>query len=320
MQLDVISYHDLVNFTALAKLEAALLAKGIVGISDVPEFEKKTRAYINAARVFSALENTIKQQYVPDRDAGRTEGYELGAEWFKDQEGHWQIDDKKASFYAFVPDDPRNKWPQEVDLKTSYQALGQLILATGKLVLKAMGLDERMGLYHDQFVGYGRMLHYHKIGDTANANPNWCGAHFDHGMLTGLVPAYYFQNGKEVDEPNEAGLYITPTNHTHFEKIAASDKSILFFQIGEFGQIISDDRIRATKHLVRKATEGEIERFAFALFCDPDDSIVIKSASQLTADSRYADHQSADGSITYGQWQVASYERYRANSYENKGL
>jgi len=313
MQLDIISYKSLLaeNPTAKKNLETALLYKGIVGISDVPEFEQITRAYIDAARKFSMLEDAIKQQYAPDRDTGDTEGYELGAEWFKNQKGEWQIDGKKASFYAHVSDHLNNKWPREVDLKTPYLALGRLIFETGKLLLNAMGLNESAGLKHELLTGYGRMLHYHKETDTTHANPDWCGAHVDHSVFTGLVPAYYFRNGVEVDEPDEAGLFIQSDGSTSFEKIGAPDKSILLFQTGEFGQLVSNDRIKATRHKVQKSM-GEIERFTFALFYVTANDVEIQPRSVLTQDARYIQNQSADGRITYGKWDKASFEQYRA--------
>ncbi len=322
MELDVISYCDLLdpsNPFAPKQLETALLNKGIVGVRNVPEFENTSLAYIEAARKFSALPEEIKQQYAPDRDNGDTEGYELGAEWFKNQNGEWQIDDKKASFYAFVPDLSRNKWPSDIDFKTSYLTLGELIFNTGKLLLNVMGLNEQVGLSHERLMGYGRMLHYHKENDATNGNPNWCGAHFDHGLFTGLLPAYYFRDGKLVDEPEEAGLYIDSHQSNDFEKIYASDKSILLFQVGEFGQLISNDRIRATKHKVKKANGG-IERYTFALFYSPDDNVVIQSKSLLIADQRYTQHQTVDGSISYAKWQAASYDRYRANTTHFKSV
>src|SRR3989338_594796 len=162
MQLEIISYNNLKNLTETAKLEKALLMHGIVGISDVPNFEKKSRAYVEAAIAFSSLPEKIKEQYAPDRDSGDTDGYELGAEKFKTADGVWQIDRKKESFYANVPDCIQNKWPREVDLKTSYLALGDLIFQTGKKVLNAIGLNEKIGLKEEFLRGYGRMLHYHK--------------------------------------------------------------------------------------------------------------------------------------------------------------
>lgn len=312
MELDIVSYIDICDLTSSRqKIETALLTKGIIGVSGVPDFEKLTRRYISACQQFSKLPDHVKNQYAPNRDNGETEGYELGAERFKNKNGEWLIDDKKASYYAFVPEDPRNVWPKEIDLKTPYLALGKLIFETGKILLNAIGLNESVGLIHDQLQGYGRMLHYHKESQLTNDNPNWCGAHLDHGVFTGLVPAYYFQNEMEVDEPSEAGLFITPSNGNSFEKIYASDKSILLFQVGEFGQLISNDRIKATRHLVKKAFDG-IERYTFALFYSAGDQTTIRSQSILTSDARYQDNQSSDGSITYDKWQKASFARYRA--------
>jgi isopenicillin N synthase-like dioxygenase len=311
MELDIISYRELSNTQALKKIESALFQKGIVGVSAVPEFENKTRAFIQAARQFTALQSHIKEQYAPDRDFGDTEGYELGAEWFKDQQGNWQIDDKKVSYYAYVPDHIRNKWPREIDLKSSYLELGNLIFATGKKLLAAVGLDETIGLNLEKLVGYGRMLHYQKEGSASNANENWCGAHYDHGVFTGLVPAYYFQNDVEIEEPEEAGLYIKPNNADDFQKIFAHDKSILLFQVGEFGQLLLHDQIQATKHLVKKSSQG-VERYTYALFHSADAETAVQSRSILNQDARYLENQSETGCITYKQWEKASYERYRA--------
>lgn len=316
MELDVLSYSDLLDDTRIKEkqnLENALRQKGIVGIRGVPEFEKKARAYIDAARKFSVLSEAVKQQYAPDRDKGDTEGYELGAEQFQNKEGIWHTDDKKASFYAYVPDRSCNKWPHEVDLRTPYLELGELIFKTGKLLLNVMGLNETVGLEHDLLTGYGRMLHYNKESDATNDNPNWCGAHLDHGVFTGLVPAYYFRDGKEVDEPIEAGLYIASGKDKDLEKMYASDKSVLLFQVGEFGQLLSNDGIQATRHMVKKA-HGGIERFAFALFYSAHDDTIIKSSSQLITDARYKLNQSPDGSLSYEKWQRASFERYHATS------
>jgi isopenicillin N synthase-like dioxygenase len=314
MELEVISYADLLDSDNAAisdKIKSALYMTGIVGVRDVPTFREKSDAYIKAAREFSALDMNIKTKYTPDRDAGLTEGYELGAEQFQDQNGKWQTDDKKVSYYAFVPDHPRNKWPTEVDFKTPYLTLGDLMFKTGKQVLKLLGMNETIGLHHDEMVGYGRMLHYLKEGNTEDQNPNWCGAHFDHGVFTALMPSYYFTDGLEVEEPGDSGLYIMPSNGTKFEKINATDKNIMIFQVGEFVQLASNDQIRATKHLVKKA-KGNIERFTFALFFSADDDAVIHSNSELTMDARYIDNKFFNGSISYGKWEAASYERYRA--------
>lgn len=314
MELDIISYNNLSGASSTAslkKLVAAFFEKGIAGIRDVPGFQEKCRAYVAVAQQFSLLSEKIKQKYAPDRDTGATEGYELGAEWFKNKEGEWQIDNKKASFYAFIKDNPRNKWPLEVDLKTPYIALGELIFNIGKQVLDLIGLNASAGINLDNVIGYGRMLHYHKENHVSSTNQNWCGAHFDHGIFTGLIPAYYFRAGIEVEEPAEAGLFVIPANGNKFEKINAVDKSTLLFQIGEFGQLALHDQVYATKHQVQK-TLGDIERFSFALFYSAADDDRIKSKSVLAKDTRYVDHMEQDGSISYKKWNDASCDRYRA--------
>src|SRR3990167_2662939 len=208
MKIKIISYHDLKHKNIFEKIEHALLQHGVVGVAHVPLFVEKSRSYIDAVRAFAALPDDVKKRYMPNRDQGDTEGNELGAEQFKNQQGVWQVDDKKASYYAYIPDQPRNKWPLEVNLRTPFLELGDLIYHTGQLLLHALGLNESVGLKNELLIGQARMLHYHKENDQTNFNPNWCGAHCDHGLFTGLIPAYYFQHGKEIDEPDEAGLYV----------------------------------------------------------------------------------------------------------------
>ncbi len=312
MNIDIISYETLLAPTeqgVATLLTNALREKGIIGVSGIPDFVEKSAAYINAARAFAALPENVKQAYAPARDAGETEGYELGAEWFKNAQNEWQIDDRKASYYAWVPDNVKNIWPQEVNLRDPYLALAQLIFEVGKKIFKATGLLEAIAVDASSLTGHGRMLHYQKVGDASYDNPDWCGAHLDHGILTALMPAYYFRDGVAIAEPDEAGLFITPTGCDTFEKVRAIDKSILLFQIGEFGQLASHDRMRATRHIVKKA-RGDIERFTCAIFLDAPDTCTIHSRSLLTQDVRYQENKMADGSIAYGKWAAASYARY----------
>lgn len=316
MELDIITYQDLIdptNVTAHQKLETALLQKGIVGIKGIPDYEEKVQNYIHAARQFLALDEVVKQRYAPNRDTGDTEGYEAGAEKFKNRNGEWQVDDKKVSYYAYLPASSTNKWPSEMEFRAPYMALGELIFATGKKILDILGLNETKSLKHELLTGHCRMLHYRKESDATFENPDWCGKHFDHSLFTGLLPAHYFCDGKEINEPAEAGLFIKPTNGTDYEKIHADDKSVLLFQVGEFGQLLSHDRIRATEHIVKKA-KGGIERLTFALFFCPDETTEVKPESTLTEDARYIENKLIDGRIRYGDWSRASFDRYRVQT------
>lgn len=313
MKLEVINYQDLVDPSkteAHQKLEQALLTYGIVGVRDVPGFVQASQDYVAAARKFAALPAEIKAKYIPDRDAGKVEGYELGAEKFKDANDNWVTDDKKASYYAMIPDQGNNLWPQEMDLCTPYMTLGNLIFKTCLQVLNVIGLNEKVNISAANTSGHGRMLHYQTVRPDDTSVNDWCGAHFDHSIFTGLMPAHYFYNGDAVAEPADAGLYIVPHHGNQLEKVSVADKSVMLFQAGEFGQIISNDRIHATKHLVKKTPVG-IERFTFALFVNIAHDYVVKSTSELVNDARYKEMMQADGSLTYGDWSAASYERYR---------
>ncbi len=310
LDLKVVSYADLfgdkASPEALKILIKALLEQGIVGIRHVPKFVEKVASFIEAARTFSALDISVKRRYEPDRKAGDVLGFELGAEKYNDQ----LADDKKASFYVAIPDSD-NKWPKEVDIKTSYLDLSQLIIETGKKILQITGLNEKIGLDLDKLTYLGRMLHYHKEGDTHHRNPNWAGAHFDHGIFTGLVPAFYYLNGKLVDEPMEAGLFIKPTSGGEFQKVSAHDKSVLMFQVGEFGQLLSNDGIKATQHTVKKSFSG-IERFTLALFFNADDETECQSTSELIHDKRYQNSKDSAGKVKYKNWVAHTYAQFLA--------
>lgn len=316
MSIDTVSYSRLLSSqdldsNVLSTLEAALLNKGVVCVSEIPNLAEKVGTFTMAARQFANLDQNIKNLYAPDRDKGDTLGYEIGAEWFKNQQGIWQADDQKASYYALIPDSADNKWPREVELQKPYIHLAELIFTIGKRILELMGIDESNYIDLKQVNGVGRMLHYHKDGEATNDYPLWCGEHFDHGLFTGLIPAIYFKDGVEVDEPEEAGLFIQSSNASSFEKIAVKDKNSLLFQVGEFGQIATHDRIKATKHLVKKAYDG-IERFTLAVFFSPNNDTVVNSHSMLRYDKRYYEHQTIDGAISFNAWHEASLARYRA--------
>lgn len=310
MQLSTVDFTTLKNATPHHALIQALYRQGIVGIYNVPEYAEAAKEFIDQARTFSALPDAVKQQYAPPSQWQGLFGYELGAEKFKNDEGQWQVDDKKASYYATYPDSADNIWPEELDLRATYLRLAKIIFNTGVLVMSAAGLNENIGIRHDAMSARGRLLHYLKNTDT-NANPDWCGAHYDHSIFTGLMPAYYYQGQRAIAEPDEAGLYIIPTGESDYVKIHAEDHNLLLFQVGEFGQLASNDAITATRHIVKKSYE-DIERFTFAFFFEPDAETTITPTSTLTQDARYQTYQQADGSISYAHWHHASIERYRS--------
>lgn len=311
LDLDVIPYEAFKEETeeALFTLKKALYEKGIVGIKGIPGYKEKVLKFIETAREFSALPEEVKESYAPDHSKGEMFlGYEKGKEKFKRPDGKWVIDDLKVSYYAVVPDSHENKWPTEVDLQTPFQELGNLMSNIGKAVMEKIGLvGDQTGISIDGIFNVGRMLYYRKSENSPIDNPYWCGAHFDHSLFTALLPAFYFVDGQPISEPMDAGLFVKTSKYGTFEKVVANDPDVLMFQVGEFGQLATDDLIKATEHRVHKA-QGCIERYTMALFFDPPLDTKVYSTSSLNQDARYG--QASDGSCTFHDWKEESFKRY----------
>jgi isopenicillin N synthase-like dioxygenase len=307
LALDIISYEDLLSEKprALETLQEALYQKGIFGVSHIPGYREKVAEFVRAAQDFSALPEEIKEKY----GQGEGEiflGYERGKERFKRADGSWVVDDLKVSYYVLFPDVSGNKWPAEVGLKEPFLALSGTIAEVGRAVMQKVGLLNAL-TFEEVPNGIARMLHYRKSSEASMDNPFWCGAHLDHGPFTGLLPAFYFMDGVPVEEPIEAGLFVKARNEETFKKVVADGKEVLLFQVGEFGQLATNDAIRATKHYVHKA-EGNIERYALAFFFDPSMDAPIHSFSELTQDERYGGKPGDP--CTYRQWHEGSFHRY----------
>lgn len=253
------------------------------------------------------LPEDLKESYKPNRDLGETFlGYESGKEKFKRLDGTWIIDNLKTSYYAFIPDNSKNKWPSEVDLKTPFEDLGQTMAKMGEELMYKIGLlGKDTGLYLEGEACIGRMLYYRK--SKQEGNPQWCGAHFDHGLFTVLLPAVYFVNGIQVKEPIEAGLFVRTSQNEPFKKVIADDLDVMMFQVGEFGQLVKNDAIRATEHRVDKPNSA-IERYTFAVFYNAPMDLPIYSKSVLANDERYG--AKIGEACTYRHWHEESFKRY----------
>lgn len=311
LSLDVIPYEafEQDDPQALEALKKALYEKGIVGIRGIPGYKDKLLNYIEAARQFSALPEEIKEAYAPNRERGDMFlGYEKGKEKFKRPDGKWVVDDLKVSYYGFVPDNANNVWPSEMDLKTPFEEIGGLMSETGEAIMKKIGLvGPQTGINLDGVPRVGRLLYYRKSVEGSSDNPFWCGSHFDHGVFTAILPAFYFVEGKAVAEPSEAGLFVKTTFDGVFKKVVANDPNVMMFQVGEFGQLATNDAIKATEHRVHKAL-GCVERYTMALFFDAPMDTIIHSSSILTQDARYGGN--AGDPCSYQHWHEESFKRY----------
>lgn len=308
LELDLISYDKLSQGDpeTLQILDIALHEKGIVGVRGVPGYQEKYAHFIQASREFNALPEEVKENYKPNRELGETfMGYEVGKEKFQRPSGEWVIDDLKTSYYAHIPDHPENKWPIEVNLRDPYEALGGLMAEMGELIMYKIGLlGNRTGFHLEDDARMGRLLYYRK--SVNNDNPYWCGAHFDHGLFTVILPGVYFIEGEQVPEPEEAGLFVRVSEEAPFKKVSTdNDLNVMLFQVGEFGQLATDDGIRATEHRVQKAL-GPIERYTLAVFFNAPMDLPIYSKSILTKDARYGKAEAC----TYRHWHEASFQRY----------
>jgi isopenicillin N synthase-like dioxygenase len=293
LDITVVPYADLVagDLSTVAQAKSALYKEGIVGVKGVPGYTEAVSQFIHAARAFSSLSEEEKELCAPRHDLGDLFlGYEKGREKFKRPDGRWVVDDLKVSYYAFVPENPANKWPASVERQTPFEQLGTLMSDTGVLVMERVGLVSPSLL--EGVPRVTRMLHYRKSADTRADNPFWCGSHPDPRLL--LRWRY------PCPEPEEAGLFVLTGNS--FKKVLA-DPEVMLFQVGEFGQLLTNDAIRATEHCVQKA-QGSIERYTMALFFDLPPTTTISSQSLLIKDARYAEP------CVYRHWVEESFKRY----------
>jgi isopenicillin N synthase-like dioxygenase len=315
LALDIISYEDFIQEdpVSLQVLQNALLEKGIVGVRGVPGYKERVLKFIETAQAFSALPEDAKEAYAPKSEEAFL-GYERGKEKFQRPDGSWVVDDLKVSYYAFVPENPQNKWPHELDLQSPFLDLGDVMRQMGLAVMQTIGLlNYQNGICLDDVPRVGRMLYYRKSENTIGGNPFWCGAHFDHSLFTTLLPAFYFSNGEAIPEPIEAGLFVKSISDGVYRKVVANDPDVLLFQVGEFGQLVSNDAIRATEHRVHKAY-GNVERYTMALFCDAPMDTVIHSTSVLTQDPRYG--AKSGEACSYQHWNAETFKRFHVDKSE----
>lgn len=299
LHIDIISYDKLVanDSETLKVIQRALHDKGIIGVSGVPNFKESYDSVIRADRTFHKLPKEIKITCSPDRESGDILGYEFGGiEKFQREDGTWEIDELKNSYYFCVGDNSENKWPKEMNLEIPLMTMATKMVETGKILMRAMGLIDDAAIN-----SLGRMLYYKKGGNSSN--PQWCGEHFDHSMMTALLPATYFFEEKEIEEPQEAGLYVRRSKEESYKKVMIADRNVILFQVGEFAQLISDDKMIATKHFVHKSN-APLDRCTMAVFIEPLGNRVVHSKSVLTNDARYKEP------FTYEEWAKNSYDRY----------
>lgn len=262
---------------------------GFVAFIGVPKYSQAYQNYIKVARKFVHLTEKQKTSCSPENNNIR--GWSYGIEKF-----NGMVDSHKGSYYAFVPEKTgeENIWPESFpEFKTYYLNLAQIIYNTGKDVMELVGVGRI------NTTGLGRMLYYAPIDLPDNTeNPNWCGMHRDHSVITGLTAATFIKDGQVADQPEGSGLYVRG-------QAVPIPSDVLIFQVGETGELITNGTIVATEHLVKKAYGG-YSRYAFAMFFDLPMDTVINSTI-----TKYNDRYKPN--MTYSEWTDAALSKYKAD-------
>lgn len=292
-RIAVINYEELP--ASSFKIVSEFKRTGYIAISGVPGFAKAYQNLVDAMRAFTALPEHVQAKCTPNDYFAR--GWSRGVEALIPG----KKDTYKGSYYAWFPDNLENLnvWPKELpELQLAYTKVANLILEVGRQILPSVD-------FFQETRGLGRMLHYKSVpAGEDDGNPNWCGIHRDHGILTGLCPEVYFRNGMPCERPVGSGLYIEG-------KPVAPPADLMLFQMGEVLELMTGGKVRATDHWVQKPPVGDVcERYALAVFFDPFGEFEI-TCDNPTVRAKYADRFPLHTSeITYEEWGSRSLAKY----------
>ena len=211
--------------------------------------------------------------------------------------------EERAAFPASLD---ANVWPSEEDcpgFESAFKVLSRLIVDVGRHLARhcdayveeqlsrlsssiaASVVTESHTLARIVTSGHShkaRLLFYFPVAGTPTDEPelsdvsvsSHCGWHNDHGSLTGLTSAvYYDADGIEVPCPDpRAGLYVR-ARRGDLLRVAIPPDAIAF-QIGEAAQIHSGGVLQATPHCVRAPAHAPgVCRATMAVFMQPDHGV-----------------------------------------------
>ncbi len=299
-----IPYEDLAAGKDLSHLIAQAYGFdgiGLLTVSGVPGLLEARANLLPLGRRFALLDKSVKDKY-EDPSSYYSFGWSHGKEKLEGKP-----DTSKGSYYAnpqydrpVEDEEIIKKWPgfaspniwptaEIPEFETAFKALGQLIVSVGQLVADQCDVyvKKQLPSYATGRLGRiiktspsckARLLHYfpaaapsEKDGESKDADfSSWCGWHNDHGSLTGLTSAMYFdEEGIEASNGDPtAGLYIRGRHGQLIKAGFGADR--LAFQIGETAQIHSGGVLQATPHAVRGSSDPRICRDTFAVFMEPN--------------------------------------------------
>jgi isopenicillin N synthase-like dioxygenase len=288
---------------------------GLLVVKGIPGLVELRNGLLPLGFRFAALPNAVKDRYVHERSS-----YSFGWSHGKELLKPGQFDEFKGSYYnnpqydvpqadpVLVDKYPENYhpnvWPDAdfPELKPAFMTLGQRMVDVGVLVAEQCDRYVRSKLgarltpdaqlartIRESRACKARLLYYFAINEdaTPRTRDSWCGWHSDHGSLTALCPAMYFEAEPGAPEPArsdiplpdpEAGLYVR--TRTGQERKVVIPKDCLAFQIGESSQIVTGGLLRATPHAVQALAHPasrNISRSTFAVFMQPDNDAHLRA-------------------------------------------
>eukprot|EP00002_Diphylleia_rotans_P006461 TRINITY_DN15821_c0_g1_i1.p1 TRINITY_DN15821_c0_g1~~TRINITY_DN15821_c0_g1_i1.p1 ORF type:complete len:345 (+),score=69.79 TRINITY_DN15821_c0_g1_i1:57-1091(+) len=298
----VIPYTDLIAGKDFAtEMERAYGGHGlgILLVSGVPNLPELRQDLLKLGQRFFKLPDAVKAKY-ESPETSYSFGWSLGKEKMKDG----KPDYFKGSYYnnptVDVPTtDPEllakfpeschaNIWPTEdlPELEPAFKAVGKLVADIGALVaeqcdafahskISTYPLHKAATALRQSLCHKSRLLYYLPINQplSTEEQDSWCGWHYDHSILTGLVPAMFQNDGEEAEIPSpdqEAGLYIEDWEGNIVQMKVPKD--CLAFQLGQTFQVYTGGRLKATNHCVRSLrwpSSKNISRTTFATFLEP---------------------------------------------------
>jgi isopenicillin N synthase-like dioxygenase len=274
------------------------LGLGLLVVSNVPNYIAARKRLLPLSRTFASLPDDVKLKY--EHPASHYNfGWSHGKETFNNKPDY-----AKGSYYAnplfdrpfndeqLEKDYPSfaapNIWPSEIpEFEPAFKELGQLICDTGRLLAKKCdkvvksklpNYDDRLSnILRDSRTCKARLLHYFPMKEEeskdvkgVDIDGSWCGWHNDHGSLTGLTSAMFFnEKGEEIANPDKgSGLYVRSRKGETIKINIPADS--LAFQIGETATIHSCGVLQATPHCVMGSSTPNISRETFAVFMEPE--------------------------------------------------
>jgi len=290
------------NFSSIRKeIEQAYGKHGLgaIIIKDVPNhYEIKHTLLSMTHRLVNLPADVLKSIESPSTNYAF--GWARGKEKYEGSD----IDSRKGSFYANLKvynelkgittnkSSDENLWPYKnmPELEPAFHALGNQIRQVSFHLVRCIddyikNIFPEYQYKHDNIIkesesNKARLLHYFPRQETPiDKNEDWCGWHNDHGSITGLTSAMYFDKNNNIVNDKlkleKTGLWAQTRTG---EKVKVTyGMNDIAYQIGEAYQILSGGKLIATPHavFVDKDIPEDVHRSTYALFMQPSKKLVM---------------------------------------------